>query len=412
MSKIVIVTPGQLGSNPRVVKEANALQAAGHVVHVIATKVVDFVEPRDQAVLATAAWSAERVSFEDKTAWRRTRLMQEAAKRLRRILPSAKLDALSHSAMTLSLTRAALAHPADLYIAHYPAALPAAVAAAKRYNASYAFDAEDFHPGDLPDLPEHHGATETIKGIEGRYLPQAAYVSAASPGISAAYAATYDIPAPTVILNVFEAARAPAPTSRGTALGPSLYWFSQVIGPDRGLECAVRAIARAETRPHLYLRGTARTDFITGLRALAADLGCADRLHFLEPDAPHRMEELAAQYDLGLVGETGGTHNRRIALTNKQFTYLLAGVPSVLSDIPAHRDFAALAEGAAFLYGVEDPQSMARVLDELLQDPERLAAARFRAHELGQTRFNWEVEAPVLLNCVRRAELSPEPRIS
>jgi hypothetical protein len=114
------------------------------------------------------------------------------------------------------------------------------------------------------------------------------------------------------------------------------------------------------------------------------------------------MVELAGQYDAGLVGETGGTLNRRIALTNKQFIYILAGIPVVLSDIPAHVNFAKEAGPAARLYQVENPVSLARVLDELFTQSE-LASARIAAHQLGQSALNWEAEAPLLLECVATA---------
>ena len=132
---------------------------------------------------------------------------------------------------------------ADLYIAHYPAALPAAAKSAARHGARYAFDAEDFHLGDLPDLPKHEHERRRLRAIEGAYLPRAAYVTAASPGIADAYVKGYGIKRPAVVLNVFPLSRAPASTTpRGTVEpGPSLYWFSQTIGPDRGLEAAVAA---------------------------------------------------------------------------------------------------------------------------------------------------------------------------
>ena len=192
------------------------------------------------------------------------------------------------------LVRAALDVRADLYIAHYPAALPAAAIAAQRHQARYAFDAEDFHLGDTPDGPEYDVQRQMLRAIEGRYLPGCAYVTAASPGIADAYAEAYGIARPTVVLNVFPRAQAPCcPTPRGTATpGPSVYWFSQTIGPDRGLECAVRAIGRARSRPHLYLRGTPAAGFLDRLRKIAGEADALDRLHVLPPAAPSEMVRL------------------------------------------------------------------------------------------------------------------------
>lgn len=405
MARICIITPGQVGSNPRVVKEAATLAAAGHDVHVIATKVAAFVEPRDQEIMAGAAWGIERVAFDDRSKWRGERLRQIAARQAFQLTGSAKLAVHAHSAFTRRLIKAAIAVRADLYIAHYVGAIPAAALAARWHGGKFAFDAEDFHLGDHPDHPDFALDKALIKAIEGRFLPDAAYITAASPGIADAYAEAYRVARPTVVLNVFPKSQAPAaPTGRGVAQpGPSVYWFSQTLGPNRGLECAVRAIGMAKSAAHLYLRGTASGAFETRLRALAAEAGAGERLHLLPPAAPSQMEALAAAYDIGFVGETGETLNRQIALTNKQFTYLLAGIPAAMSDVPGHNDFAAQAQGAAFLYRTEDPEALAGVLDLMLSDPERLASARRRAFALGQQRFNWEAEQGKLLECTEMA---------
>jgi glycosyltransferase involved in cell wall biosynthesis len=304
-----------------------------------------------------------------------------------------------------ALARRVLAHRADLYIAHYVPALALAARAAQRFNAQFAFDAEDFHLGDLPDEPGYESERSRIRRIEGRWLAAAAYVSAASPGIADAYREAYGIARPEVILNCFPKELAPAAAlPKGTARpGPSIYWFSQTIGPDRGLECAVTAIARARTKVHLYLRGTPSPGFQVALAALAKAEGVADRLHFLDPVMPSEMERAAAAYDIGLIGETGQTPNRRIALTNKQFTYLLAGIPLLMSDVPAHRSFAGLAPDASFLFATNSPGDMARIVDDVLGDPQRLAAARAAAFRIGQERFNWENEKANLIRCVDAA---------
>src|SRR6202043_4002686 len=140
----------------------------------------------------------------------------------------------------------------------------------------------------------YDGMRRLIGAVETRHLPDCAYVTAASPGIADAYAATYGIPRPTVVLNVFPRAQAASrPAPAGTAEpGPSVYWFSQTIGPDRGLEGAVRAIGRARTRPHLYLRGSPAPGFEGRLREIARKAGAARRLHFLPPESPSEMARL------------------------------------------------------------------------------------------------------------------------
>ena len=404
--RICILTPGALGSNPRVVKEAQALSAAGHSITVISTRTLDLVDRRDSDVLGSATWRSHRLDLRRRAAnWRLKRASQMLSSQVFRLTGIESFADFGFSAFTGPLNKAVMRIEAELYVAHYPAALPAAVRAAQRHKALYAFDAEDFHLGDAPEGPGHHNARQMLRAIEGRFLPACAYVTAASSGIADAYVDAYGITRPTVVLNVFPRAQAPCcPTPGGTvAPGPSVYWFSQTIGPDRGLECAVRAIGQAKSRPHLYLRGTPAAGFLDYLRTIATESGVADRFRVLPPAVPSEMVRLAAVYDLGLSGEPGHTGNNKIALGNKLFTYLLAGIPAVISDVSAHRDIAPTMGDAARLYPVDAPAGLATALDTLLGDPEALASARTAAWQLGQERFNWDLEQDNLLGCVSTA---------
>jgi glycosyltransferase involved in cell wall biosynthesis len=402
------ITPGHLSTNPRLVKEADALQAAGFDVSVVAADYLDWAREADLEFGSRGWRVASTVRFGPLAPLplrMRQKLLQGASRAIVKAGFSQQrvIDTAWHP-VTPELIRAASATKADLYIAHYPAALPAAALAARKHGTLYAFDAEDYHLGDPPEDSTYDFERAMIRAIEGQYLPGAAYVTAASPGIAEAYAKTYGIDRPTVVLNVFPAADGPAfPSTCGTAKpSPSLYWFSQTIGPDRGLECAVEAIARARSAPHLYLRGLAAPGFDDRLKDLARQSGIEDRLHILPIARPAEMTRLAAAYDLGLVSETGYTPNRRIALTNKQFTYLLAGVPAVASDLPAHRRLARGLDSAVLLYSTGNASSLSEVLDGLLLNPARLAAARAAAFELGQKRFNWENESRIFVNLVQK----------
>lgn len=399
-ARVCIVTPGQIGSNPRVVKEAQALQEAGYNVTVIATRLLDRVEPRDRSLLEVVRWDIARIDLRAPWSWRLRRGVQVAFRAGYAATGWAPLADRGFSAITGAIRKVALRTPADLYIAHYPAALPAVAAAADKYGTRIAYDAEDFHLGDWPDVPEYEPDRSLVRAIEGRYLPRCAYVSAASDGIADAYAASYDVAQPTVILNVFPRAQAPAmvPTSAGsTTPGPSLYWFSQTIGPDRGLECVARALGSAQTRPHLYLRGTPVPGYVAQLERLAVAGGATGRIHILEPAPPAEMERLAAAFDVGLCTDTCVSRSRAVALTNKLFTYLLAGVPPIISATPAHIGFAAEAGLMDSVFPPDDPDALAATIDRVLASDGRLQAARSKAWQLACERYNWDLEAPKFL---------------
>lgn len=410
MARICLISPGHLTSNPRLVKEADALTDAGHEVTVISGWSFPPHQAEDRR-FESRPWSHHhRVAF-GALATPQRRFWQRLRQRLARLL--VRLGAHS-SAMAIrawhpagpDLNRVARRERADLYIAHYPAALPAAAQAARIHGGRYAFDAEDFHLGDFPEEPAYDFQRQLLRMIEGRYLPGCTFTTAASPGIADAYADAYGIPRPVVLLNVFPLAHAPEGPSPGgtTAPGPSLYWFSQTIGPDRGLECAVYAIALSQSKPHLYLRGFISEAYRHRLVSLARAEGVEDRLHLLPPAPPEQMERLAAAYDMGLVAETGATTNRRIALANKLFTYALAGVPALISNIPAHQRYAESAGETVRLFVTDDPQSLGATIDDLCRgDGTQLAQARLAAFQLGQDRLNWDKEQSRLLEVVTLA---------
>ncbi len=349
--RICLISPGHLATNPRLVKEADALSQAGHEVTVIAADYLSWARRADRAFESRAWRIAPPVRFGPDAPIDR-RLLQFARHRLGRAMfrvglrGQRVLTAASHLAAP-DLAAAAAEIDADLYVAHYIAALPAAAMAARKRRARYAFDAEDFHLGEREPGSGQEQEQRLIQAVERSWLSGCAYVTAASPGIADAYAQSYDIPRPTVVLNLFPRALAPErATAKGSSpLRPSLYWFSQTIGPNRGLEAAVRAIALARSRPYLFLRGAPAQGFISRLTALAEQEGVADRLHILPPEPPDAMARLAGEFDVGLAAESGHTANRRIALTNKMFTYLLAGIPTAASDIEAHRAIAEEAFG-------------------------------------------------------------------
>ena len=63
---VCLIGPGHVASNPRLVKEADALHAAGFRVRVVSGTSHPLVEPLDQALLASRPWRAVRVPLGSK----------------------------------------------------------------------------------------------------------------------------------------------------------------------------------------------------------------------------------------------------------------------------------------------------------------------------------------------------------
>lgn len=407
MSRVCLISPGHLSTNPRLVKEAMALKDAGFEVSVIHGQFSRWGRDNDIAIAADIGKTAS-VPFGPTEAPRSVYLRQTILRHMARRLVAAgcsshlTTEAGYHPIVRDLIARSA-AHPADFYIAHDVAALPAAALAAKIHSARFAYDAEDFHLGVLPDTPEHVFEKRLIRIIETRYVSAAAYVTAASPLIAQAYAEAYGIKLPTTIMNVFPKRNGPAaPSASGTTMpGPSIYWFSQTIGPGRGLEIAIQALVVSKARPHLYIRGMPASGFKEQLCGLAVSVGVADQLHFLEPVAPCELEQLGSAYDIGYSGEQAFSENNSRAISNKLFSYVISGIPIVASDTLAHCSMSGAFGMAMEIFRKNDVQSLADSFDKILCDHKRLNDARQHAWQLGQQCFNWEREQKIFVELVQ-----------
>lgn len=405
--RICIVSPGNLSSNPRLVKEADALHRAGYEVTAIACDYTDALKRFDDEIESGTPWKIIRLPR-----YKSERYLTAAARPVARALSASGLSvplplaANAYGGPANALRHAALDVKADLYIAHYVPALPAAAAAARHHQAMLGFDAEDFHSGEGVDDLVENLQSKLVTRIEGACLPACACMTAASPLIGKAYAARYGVN-PRTVLNVFSKRMAAASdlgaVRRREPGGLAAYWFSQMIGPDRGLQDFIQAMARSKARVTLDVRGSDRWGHGDTLMAMARAKGVAERVRLLPTAAPDEMVRLATTYDLGLSLEIGNSENKRICLSNKSFTYLLAGLPVMMSDTPAQRALAMDLGEAAALVSLADPDGMARILDGFASSPIALANAKAAASRLADQRYNWEVEQKALVEEVGAA---------
>lgn len=410
---LCLVTPHHLANNPRVVKEACALQEAGYPVTVVAGRHDPRLDPVDLELASRHRWTLVRVDHTRRGATLAPELMHRSARFLIRIRPGLAtapgLAALAHHRASRALAATAHRCAADLYIGHTAAGLAAAGVAALRRAARLGFDAEDFHPEETREAIEDPVLRATLATIERRWLPRCAHLTAASPLIARAYVDAYGIDLPTTVLNVFPRRESPAaPRARPPGyVGRRLYWYSQTIGPGRGLEPLLSLLGQGGYIGTVALRGRPVEGYLDHLRAHARAAGFTGEIEALPLAAPHQLVTLALDHSVGLALEERTPRNRDLCLTNKLFTYLLAGLPVVLSRTRAQEAIAAECGDAAHLLdATPGPESAARLVAWLL-DPAGQVRARARAWELGQQRFCWEVEQHALLAAVQAALRRP-----
>ena len=403
--RICLVTAAHLSGNPRMVKEADTLAAAGFTVDVVALDVAPRLRELDRAIRQRAAWRIRLVTRGSLFSYALRTLLQ----RLGRFLLGTfgvggrRMASAAHHRLTGKLAKAARETRADLYIAHNLAALPAAAWAARKTSALLGFDAEDFHTEELTLEQRNAGDQRARALIEQEFLPQCSHLAASAPLIARAYADRYRV-AMQPILNVFPLSQAPeVPTPLEQTLRRSMYWFSQTIGPFRGLEEILGCFGQMREPITLYLRGNVANGYDRELERIASQLGMAGHLRFLAPADPDELPRLASPYQLGLAVEPGSSPNNSMALSNKIFTYLLAGIPVLLSRTPAQEQLAKELGDAALLIDLARPAETAGQIEAFLQDADLQASARACAWRLARERYNWDVEGMKFLQQVRDA---------
>lgn len=397
VKKIVFITSGQPSLNPRLVKEADTLADAGYTVTVLYMYWNAWGANFDKELIASKKWKAISVGGDPEyknIIYLLSRVIYKLAQTINRKTKGRFLASIAITRASYFLIREAKIHAADLYIGHNLGALPATVYAAKINKKPCGFDAEDFHR--YENSNNDNNANVILKTrLENKYIPQLNYLTTSSPQIAMAYRQIFVDIKPTDLLNVF-------PKSNCTVMdtnGPlRLFWFSQTIGPNRGLDDVITALQTLDrTCFELHLLGDqspGTADFINTI--INSDI--AVKLH--APIHPDKIIPFANQFDIGLALENKIPINRDICLTNKIFTYMQAGLAIIASDTTAQKAFINNNPTIGHLYPAGDPKALADILSNFYKNGTSLLKAKKESLRLSHERYNWEFESLKFLKIV------------
>lgn len=409
--RICLVGAANPSNNPRLLREADLLSQQ-HEVRVVCQGSSLAAAEADARLLSRRSWRLQRLDF-PRTDWlpsdiARPRWLRSFFVRGRRRLAEAafhsfkatKLAEFSVCASFAELRKLAAAQPADWFIAHTQPALPIAAAAARRWNAKLGFDCEDL----LTETGDRF--CEANRLIEQKYLRQCDYVTATSNAMADHLAKTYNIPRPSVLYNVFPLSLAEGllrPRQRKPHAKLRLHWVSQTLGPDRGLQDVFEACAGLADQVEIHLRGRASEQEKKEQMALAQRWGVAECVKF-HPLIDHdELISSMADYDVGLALERPRNRNYSLTVTNKVFSYMLAGLAITATETPGQREVMDQAPGAGLLYPAGDAKSLRRTLEIWIADREKLRQAQEAAWDLARAGFCWEIEQKKFLELLNRS---------
>lgn len=402
MARILILIGGHLCTAPRPQKEADTLAAAGHDVMVAGVWFDAELVKRDTALLAEKAWAFYpaldfRPGQGDRVG---VRLQAKVARQLYQRLGIQTPALLGYGARRL--LRFAQAHSADLTIVHSEAGLWVGQQLMQQGHL-VGVDFEDWFSQDLLPSARQTRPIAWIAELESALLRDCHYRLTPSQAMAEAIAAHYRVSPPTVVYNVFPQTRPELPqVNFHTSTPVRLHWFSQTIGPGRGLELLFEALPHLTLPVEVHLRGACSPANQTWL-AHQIPVGWAPHIHIHDTVPNGDLPARIAENDIGLALEQADPPSRNLTVTNKLFQYLQAGLAVIATDTAGQREVFRQAPAIGQLVAAGDAIALAAAIEDLVCHPAQLQAAKAAARQVAQSRFCWELEEKTLLACAEMA---------
>lgn len=394
--RITIVSGLQVTDNPRAVKEADALAEMGYTVTVLGAVWSAASLPRIERLLSGRTWKhLPVVNLDNRSLSNRINMfgLRVAARAASEVCRRTGWEhPLQLGYPVWPLFWAARSIPTDLYSLHLEKSLWVGL---RLLDLGHPFriDIEDWHSED--GLPEDRARrpVRLIRKAEHDLLNGAVHATATSEAMASAIVERYGCPRPMVVHNSFplddrEGIDGHRLDRRrnGTV---SITWFSQTIGPGRGLEALVSAFSRLPDHCELHLRGTPRPGFVDALLCGLSTEARA-RVH-VHPQVPQdELLSRLAEHDIGYCGELADCLSRDVTITNKAFEYMRAHLALVASDTRGQCEIAKGAPDAVRIFAKDDPDSLFDSLSPLVSDPGALSIARDASLSALRDHFAWE----------------------
>jgi glycosyltransferase involved in cell wall biosynthesis len=203
-----------------------------------------------------------------------------------------------------------------------------------------------------------------VSAIERLVIPRCAAVITVSDGIAARLRDLYGLRAmPTVVRNVSAlSARGRGGLRRRLGLDSDtpLILHQGAPAPDRGCEVLVDAAARLAGARVVFL-GDPEPGYGEALAARIHQRGVGDRVAVLPSVPLPELLAYTAEADVGLTLLQDTCENHRLALPNKLFEYIAAGVPVVAGALPETQRLIDT-YGVGWTVPPDDPRALAQAL--------------------------------------------------
>lgn len=236
--------------------------------------------------------------------------------------------------------------------------------------------------------------------IERFGIRRCAAVMTVANGICDHLRDTYRIGRPALVRNV-QPYEPPATRTRllsdelGIDPSRAIVLYPGAVTINRGLEQMIDSAVHLRGAAYVIMGYARNPAFLESLRSRAADLGQLGRTVFFREAVPiDDVVRYTASADLCIVPTQNVCLSYQFESSNKIFHSLMAGVPLAMSDHVEKRHIAET-YGIGVLFDETNPQSIARVVNDVLEDRDRYEHMR-RCCLTAARELNWEHEQHTL----------------
>ncbi|MBD1394718.1 glycosyltransferase family protein [Mucilaginibacter glaciei] len=396
--KILIVSQSHVCRNPRVLKEALALASAGFDVTILTAVYSGDLYNEDMALLHNS--DVHYKIYSDLRYKNRSSIKARIFKKLW-VAAQTYLNIESPNSLgyhVSALKKYLSVSKADLLIMHQE--LATVVGSKMVTKRKIAFDIEDWYSEDLLPNAQKGRPINLLKKAEKKAIEQGACCYTTSKAMASALKIQFNtLKQPEVIYNSFIPST--GIIDHGQPVGfIKLYWFSQTIGPGRGLEFFISCLAQSEFKWEISLRGK----IVNGYKDLLNNLMAAkDRIIFLPLIPNESLLDDMTNYDFGLALEPDNPPNKNLTISNKLFHYMAAGLPIISSYNQGQAEIASQCPELIFQYKQGHAGELIGILNELgakLQNSE-LNGLKKKVLDFYRVNFSWANEADKLIILIK-----------
>ena len=392
--KILIATASHLSSCPRLIKEAQLLTKQGYKVIVVYLESIPRISILDQNIqVNNPEWEFVSIKWGNAI----DNIISKLTYRIFKFFNQQSVYIQSTSKVLITTI---LNFKADLYIAHHPSVLVAVALAAKLHKAKYSYDIEDAFPyvedGRFLDNPD-----KTILEIEKEYIPNTAFTTSASPLYSDLYLKNYNLKSkPIDLLNVFDINTNEVKyIDRKDLKKVSLYWYSQTVGLNRGLQDLFTAVNELPINSfELHIRGNCEISVRENLISLIMVREHIPNIFFHDSVSIEELEERNKEHDIGFAIEVNSSLNKDMCISNKIFDYLRSGLMLVATNTRGHQYVINDLQNESIVYSPGDTITLSNELNKLIANPEQIKQAKTKSLQLAQEKYNWTNHSNELVN--------------